>query len=289
VLASLVLVPNLVFGWRFNPAQKTPRPGHTAVERALQEGAPWRVARVLGREPLFLPPNLPQLSGVSDAQGAGAAGLAPFLQLVRAADPAALVSDKYFLAFRDPAVLQTPLLRLLSVGWLLSDSGPDDPAARHGEVGLYRLAGALPRFRAVARVEPYDDADAARRRLLSPTFDPRTTVLVPAEQARRLPPLAEGAGAAVTVRHEAPSEVVLEVEAAGAVVLVSSEAAWPEWRTDVDGAAAETLLVNTAFRGVAVPAGRHRVTMRYVPRALMVGLALTACALVTLVALARRW
>ena len=57
----------------------------------------------------------------------------------------------------------------------------------------------------------------------------------------------------------------------------------------MDGAAAETLLVNTAFRGVALPAGRHRVTMRYVPRAFMVGLALTALALVTLVALARRW
>jgi hypothetical protein len=39
---------------------------------------------------------------------------------------------------------------------------------------------------------------------------------------------------------------------------------------------------------VAVPAGRHRVTMEYVPRAFSAGLALSAAALVTVVALARR-
>ena len=69
---------------------------------------------------------------------------------------------------------------------------------------------------------------------------------------------------------------------------MSSEAAWPEWQSRVDGDPRETLLVNTAFRGVAVPPGRHRVTMEYVPRAFRAGLALSAAALVTVVALARR-
>jgi uncharacterized membrane protein YfhO len=90
------------------------------------------------------------------------------------------------------------------------------------------------------------------------------------------------------IRYEA-HEVQLDVDSPGGVV-VSSEAFYPGWDSAVDGRRAETLLVNTAFRGVAVPAGRHRVTMKYVPRSFVAGLVLSGAALgVTLLALVRRW
>jgi hypothetical protein len=294
-LAALVVVPNLVFGWRFNPAQPRPRLGTTAVERALPsrpDGG--RLARVLAGDPLFLPPNLAQMLGLADTQGASAAGLEAYVRLVEAIDPAAIVGGKYFLAFRDPRVAATPLLRLLSVEWVAADRPVPLPQApvTSGAVALFRNPDFRPRFYVVPRAEPFDDVARARERLLSPSFDPQVSVLVPAAQAtafRPAPDVAPAPAAPVAVVRYEPHAVELDVQSAGGV-LVSSEAFYPGWDSFVDGEPAETLRVNTAFRGVAVPAGRHRVTMKYVPRSFVAGLVLSGVALgVTLLALLRRW
>ena len=47
--------------------------------------------------------------------------------------------------------------------------------------------------------------------------------------------------------------------------LVSSETYHPGWRAVIDGNAASMVLTNHAFRGMYVPAGNHRVEMRYYP------------------------
>lgn len=285
LLAVLAAAPSLAFGWRFNPAQRAPELGRTAVEKTLQaRSGATRLARVLPAEDLYLPPNLTQLLGLDDVQGASAAGLEPYIRLVQAADPAAVVGGKYFLAFRDRHAADSPLLRLLAVEWVLSDAA--------GAITLSRLPGALPRFYVVPRAEPYDDVAQARARLLSPAFDPRASALVPVAQAATLA-AGSGTGGAdtsvVTVQQYEPHRIELDVDAPVGGLLVSSEAAYPGWRSEVDGRTAETLLVNTAFRGVAVPPGRHRVTMEYVPWSFAAGLALSGAALmVTLLARARR-
>jgi hypothetical protein len=159
-------------------------------------------------------------------------------------------------------------------------------------VALFRNPDFLPRFHVVSHAQAYDDVARARERVLSPSFDPRRSVLVPAAQAAGLPKVADDAAAearAVSVIRYEAHEVQLDVDSPGGVV-VSSEAFYPGWDSAVDGRRAETLLVNTAFRGVAVPAGRHRVTMKYVPRSFVAGLVLSGAALgVTLLALVRRW
>ena len=294
-LAALVVLPNLVFGWRFNPAQPRPRLGATGFEQALPGRADvGRLTRVLAGDPLFLPPNLSQLLGLADTQGASAGGLEPYVRLVQSVDPAAIVGGKYFLAFRDPRVAATPILSLLSVEWVAADRPvplPQEPVTS-GAVALFRNPDFRPRFYVVPRAEPYDDVARARERLLSPSFDPRVSVLVPAAQASAPRPAPEAApteaSGVALVRYE-PHAVELDVQSRGGV-LVSSEAFYPGWDSLVDGEPAETLRVNTAFRGVAVPAGRHRVTMKYVPRSFLAGLMLSGVALgVTSLALFRRW
>jgi len=294
--AALVVLPNLYFGWRYNPGQPEPRVGRTPEETALlarTDAA--RFARVLAGPGLFLPPNLGQLLGLDDVHGASAAGLEPYLRLMQAADPGAVVGGKYFLAFRDPRVAATPLLRLLAVESVASDAPlplPSAPAAA-GPVALFRNPGFVPRFHLVSRVEPYQDVKRARERLLSPAFDPRATALVLASQevAAVAPvPNAPAAPSPVSVRRLAAHEIELEVDSQGGGLLVTSEAAYPGWASRLDGRPVETLLVNTAFRGVAVPPGRHRVTMEYVPRSFRAGLALSVAALLAMaVALARGW
>jgi uncharacterized membrane protein YfhO len=75
-----------------------------------------------------------------------------------------------------------------------------------------------------------------------------------------------------------------EVETAATAILATSQPAIPGWRLTLDGAAAPQLMrrINGAFLGVAVPAGRHRVLLRYAPASWSVGLFLAACGAVTM-------
>ena len=83
----------------------------------------------------------------------------------------------------------------------------------------------------------------------------------------------------------------VEVESDCAGALVFAETHYPGWRARVDGRPAEILRANVAFQAVWLEPGRHAVELRYAPRSLALGLAvsaLTALGLLLGPALARR-
>ena len=84
----------------------------------------------------------------------------------------------------------------------------------------------------------------------------------------------------------APDRVVVEAEASGAAHLVLVDAYDPGWRATVDGRPSPVLRANVAFRGVALPAGRHVVEFLYRPRSVMWGLWISGAALLAGAALA---
>lgn len=71
-------------------------------------------------------------------------------------------------------------------------------------------------------------------------------------------------------RDRVDAEVVAETP----VLVVSSQPAIPGWRLSVDGEAVSPALVNGAFLGIEVPAGRHRVELVYSPASWRFGLGL---------------
>ncbi len=88
-----------------------------------------------------------------------------------------------------------------------------------------------------------------------------------------------------------PEHVVLETESAAPGLLVLAEAWYPGWTATVDGASAPCLPANAWMRAVEVPAGAHRVEMRFHSRWLGPGALLallTAGALMFLVHRERR-
>jgi uncharacterized membrane protein YfhO len=60
-----------------------------------------------------------------------------------------------------------------------------------------------------------------------------------------------------------PDRLALDVDLAGAGILVLSEIWHPYWSARVDDQPAEVLQVAVALRGVAVPAGRHSVEFEF--------------------------
>jgi len=71
---------------------------------------------------------------------------------------------------------------------------------------------------------------------------------------------------------------VVEVEAASDALLVLSEVYYPGWRATVDGEPAPILRVDSILRAVPVPAGAHRVEMRFVPLSFWLGAGISGLA-----------
>jgi hypothetical protein len=76
-----------------------------------------------------------------------------------------------------------------------------------------------------------------------------------------------------------PNKVEIFVRTSEKALLILSDMVYPGWTATVDGNPAPIHNANVIFRGVMVPAGEHRVTMRYRPRSLKIGLALAAAAI----------
>ena len=210
----------------------------------------------------------------------------------------------------DPAAsdvrrFDSPLTDLLNVRWVIADHAPaagwterfhpraDDrgPASRHEpswdrRLGVWESPHPLPRAFVVhaARVVEGDAAELAQLAAL----DPRRVALVDRAPQVALPADSAAPIDAATIVEARRDRLVIEAESAAPGVLVVGEAHYPGWRATVDGAPTELLRADYAFRGVALPAGRHRVELRYVPRPLYAGLAISALALLVLLALARR-
>lgn len=73
----------------------------------------------------------------------------------------------------------------------------------------------------------------------------------------------EPASGQVLRAAETANSATLDVEAEGTALLVMSVTPHKYWSATLDGAPVELRIVNLGFQGVVVPAGRHRVVMRY--------------------------
>ncbi len=140
------------------------------------------------------------------------------------------------------------------------------PVYDDGGATILRNERALPRAWLVAEAEAVDGEEALRRiRGQGEAFDPRRTALLEI-QPRNLPALPGGlispAAFARIVQYE-NNRLVIETAAEAASVLVVSEINYPGWIATVDGANAPVHTADFLLRGIVLPAGSHRVEMRY--------------------------
>jgi hypothetical protein len=147
---------------------------------------------------------------------------------------------------------------------------------------VLRNEKALPRAWLVAEAEVVDAEEALRRiRGQGKSFDPRRTALLE-DQPGALSGLPGGKiSATATVRIAAyePNRVVVDTNDDSASVLVLSEINYPGWVATVDGASATIHATDFLLRGVVLPAGSHRVEMRYTAPAARRGALISICTL----------
>jgi hypothetical protein len=187
--------------------------------------------------------------------------------------------------------LDSPVLDLLNVRYLTASG---DGASRIAANNRFRLAAlllgqevfenrtVLPRFFLVhdsRLVKSLAEARAA----ISGGFDFSKSAIVAAPVS--LTPAA-GPEDIRVVSYETDT-LELEATATAAALLVLSENDYPGWQAWLDGHETPIYSADIAFRGVAVPAGTHRIRMEFHPYILYWSLGLSAATAIFLAILAR--
>jgi hypothetical protein len=120
------------------------------------------------------------------------------------------------------------------------------------------------------------------------SFDPAVEALVESGESIDRGPLAPGAQVEVVSRG--PNTIELASAAATPSFLVVSEVFYPGWRAYVDGTEVPIVRTDYLLRGIALPAGPHRIRMEYQPASFRIGAAISGATIAVLVAIgAWRW
>ncbi|HBF33687.1 TPA: hypothetical protein DDW35_03915 [Candidatus Sumerlaeota bacterium] len=165
-------------------------------------------------------------------------------------------------------------------------------AAGENTLHAYQLKAATPARLCQPVLVPSDSTlDEQVLCLDSPKFDCLTQALVMEAPFEDTPGITKvDASASV---HAVPSGKsgtrVFETESATPTLLVTAESYYPGWKATVDGKSEHVLPANVAQCAVPVPAGKHRVEMRYRPNGVYQGAAISAVSLLLLVLLVRRF
>jgi hypothetical protein len=142
-----------------------------------------------------------------------------------------------------------------------------------GPRSVIRLTHARPRAYCVPWVSAAVGDEDARARLFAPDFRADREAVAEAPDVAGAYP---GSGAArVRWIEDAPDRLRLDVVAGDRAFLVVADPLLPGWTARVDGADARLVRVDDLVRGVALPAGSHRVEMRYAPVGWSAGAAVT--------------
>jgi hypothetical protein len=152
---------------------------------------------------------------------------------------------------------------------------------------IYENTDVLPRFFLVSDVRNSKSLEDTLSIMCSPGFDPGQTAVVEGHSSF-VPTGTKSLLAPVRVICYNRNSLELEVSNGSPAFLVTSEAHYPGWRCSVDGKDQPLLVTNAAFRGLPVPAGRHRIAMEYAPRAFWYGSAISLLACGLLIAAIRK-
>jgi len=171
-----------------------------------------------------------------------------------------MLNVKYLVATRSPSVPIHPLAKVSLV---------------HGSaLNINQTRHYLPKAFPVFHYRQVATSSQAIAVMLGPDFDPTNTALVEEPlvglEARGDESIQEPA-TPLTVSRPNSDQIIIDTTLARPALVVVSEQFFPGWNARVDGAPTALVIVNAALTGVVVPAGSHRVILRFLPKSIMLG------------------
>ena len=174
---------------------------------------------------------------------------------------------RYDAILKSGDVNRLPILNLLNTRYLVSQSPisvPFQQVSNADGLHIYRNPDALPWF----YLAPEYHVEADENRVLESLRDPQTGPAQVAllETNPGIPSAPEGTtpGTVEQIAYDArQGQIELQTRSESPGILVISQNYHPHWRAFVDGEEQPLLRANYLWQGIAVPAGTHRVELRY--------------------------
>jgi len=227
---------------------------------------------------------------LDDIQGYNPLQLSRYVEFMTALNSA---EQDYHTAFLMPTGIESPLLDLLAVRYILVDASlphfrPDVEAIRYNGREVFRTPEVIvyervsePPFAWIVHDVRQVPPEESLLLLSSQAVDPYQTALV-----EELPPqlnLAPSAASETTdiVRAD-PDSLTLQTRSDAPGFLVLSQVFASGWTAYVDGVATPVVPTFHALQGIALPAGEHTVEFVYDPLPLRVGLLVSDLAFASL-------
>ncbi len=171
------------------------------------------------------------------------------------------------------------IAQLLGVRYVLSDkpyewskySGIESLTLKSQEDDwyIYESANAMPRTFVTSSFLVITDNETSRQTLASSEAGRIPTILSQAPNCTSMENNASQIPAKIT--GYSPNSVDIQAQSEQGGVLVLTDSYDPNWTVSVDNTPAPLLRVDTALRGVCVPAGDHQVHFEYQPKAFFAG------------------
>lgn len=220
--------------------------------------------------------NLPMIADVSSIGGYDPAKLGRYSAVMKQI-PGSL-AQREIVEF-DSSLSDMRVINFLSAEDIVSIMPLDDPRFPFVKQAqgyyVYRNPDAMPRAQWIDHVEVIPNQEEALAALRDPGFDLSSTVILE-QPVSTIPEPGSEPSTLRVVGFDAPSGLLaVEVDAPSAGILVLSEPWYSERRGFIDGEEVPVLKANVAFSAFEVPAGHHRVEMRYVPTSFYQGAAVT--------------
>jgi len=292
MLAVLLLVVDLfLFSASFNSAIDPALLDFVpAAVKFLQEDTELYRIVSLGPDDI-LPPNTAMAFGIQDARGYDTVIPEQYVKYWRAMEePHGLLHSKIH-KLMDPASLDSPLLDLLNVKYVVTTRHIPNPGytlVYDDEVRIYRNDDYLPRAFVVPEAKVIEDEEARGQALR--VFDPREYVILE-EEPPALGGLSQEPGIdspQVAITEYTINQVTIEADMPQPGWLLLTDSYFPGWKAyDRVGESEEELRIYRAdgnFRAVYLEPGEHAVRFKYSPLSFKLGLYVTFLAgVITLV------
>lgn len=235
-------------------------------------------------------PNLPAIYGLQDVGGYDSIILTDYVRYLEAIEPQYLLIYNIVLGFDRPASLDSPLLPLLNIRYMLTAGRIDHPdweLVFDEGMRIYRNRREWPRAFMVHSAQRAASLEDALQRIKSGAVNAATTAVLenPPDGVIESLSAVPGAATSVNIARYRFNTVDLAVTADRPGIVVLCDVMYPGWRAYVDGQPAAILKADGIFRGVKVPAGEHRVSFRFEPEPLRRGMMLLGAGLGIMLAL----
>jgi len=261
VIMTITVFDLLRFGWKFTPfAQKSYLFPSTETLAFLQKNL--GNFRIMTTDSRILPPNFSAIYRLQSIDGYDPLYLLRYGELIAASERknADITPPFGFNRIITPHNYESRIIDLLGVKYVLSLSALNSSKLakvfQEGQTIIYENKNVMPRAFFVENIKLSKGKKESIKMLFDSSINLIKTAIV--ENGSEELSANWSAGSVSIIQYSA-NKIIIDTKNDSAGFLILTDTFYPTWKTSIDNKQAKLYVADYNFRGVVVPAGKHRI------------------------------